>query len=143
MRRSIVVWPLIAACVAGCGDSEGGPPPSADAVAPAVRAYLLAERQRGCRGSVRLDSLDVTGVGSYESNMRGYPVYARFATTCQQGRDSLTFNGRDPNSKAAAAYVRRTAGGVWEGYMPEIFRMGQARAQQQVEELMKKMQPKP
>ena len=139
MRGSALLWPAIALCVAACGDSGGGKPPSVDDVTPAIRAYLVAEHQRDCLGSLRLDTLTVTEVGGYEKSMGGYPVYARFATTCQQGRNSSTFNGLDPKSRAAAGYVRKTAGGSWEGYMPEVFRQGQLRAKQQLEQLMSRM----
>lgn len=142
MRCLALLWPALAFCLVACGESAGAPPPSANDVTPAIRAYLTTEHQRDCHGSLRLDTLTVTEVGRYEKGMGGYPVYARFATTCQQGRNSLTFNGLDPKSKAAAAYVRKTAGGAWEGYMPEVFRQGQLLAKQQLEALMKTM-PKP
>jgi hypothetical protein len=128
-------------CLAGCGDGTQGTPPSEAEAKSALTSFLVAEQQAHCRGSVTLNHLSVTRIGRYEGNMGGYPVFAAFSTTCRHGGSSETVNGTG-QTNAAAAYMRKSSSGAWEAYMPEIFRQAQMRADRQMEEMLKKLQPR-
>ena len=126
-------------CLCACGDGSSTTPPSEAEAKSALASYVVAQQQSGCRGSVTLDRLSVTRVGSYERNVGGYPVFAAFSITCRHGNTTETMN-INGSTAAATAYMRKSSFGAWEAYTPEILRQGQAQMDRQMDEMMKKLQ---
>jgi hypothetical protein len=141
MRRTMeIFFAGLLLCLCGCGDSSSATPPSEAEARSALAPYLVAEHQKHCQGSATLDRLSVTRVGRYEQSMGGYPIFAALSTTCRHGGSSETFNGMG-SANAAAAYLKKTAFGPWEAYMPDVFRQAQTQMNRQMEEMLKKAQP--
>jgi hypothetical protein len=115
--------------------------PSARDVEPVLRAYLASK----CSGSMTLGQLDNLRVGDYVPQFGGWPVYADHAETCheQQGviSTTTTYDGQhDAERQVAAAFVRRTATGRVEVFVPEIFQSGAREMQQTLQKAMDSMQ---
>ena len=129
-------------CLCGCGDPTSATPPSETEAKSALASYLVAGSQKHCQGSTTLDRLSGTRVGNYEKSMGGYPIFlAAFTITCRHGNSTETINGLG-SAKAATAYLRKTSFGAWEAYTPEVFRQAQAQVNQQMDEMLKKLQPR-
>ncbi len=94
--------------------------PEADAIEGIVGEYLKERKAKTCSGSVVLDSLSINEVGAFDASMGGFPVYAAFSVTCQEGNDSMSWTG-DGGKDAAAAYVRSKSLGGYEAFTPAIF----------------------
>ena len=140
MRRGAIALGLgMLVGVCGCGEPVGGPPPSAADVKPALETYLVAHQRQYCSASVTLDQLAVTRVGAFDRAMGGWPVYAKFAATCHKPGNTVTWHDSGKGD-VSAAFVRRSRFGAWEAYQPEILRQGEAMMNQQMGEMLKKMQ---
>ncbi len=140
MRRGATALGLgMLAVLHGCGEPAGGPPPAAADVKPALETYLIAHQRQYCSSSVTLDRLAVTRVGGFDRSMGGWPVYAEFAATCHKPGNTVTWHDSG-KSNVSAAFVRKSRFGAWEAYQPEILRQGEAMMNQQMGEMLKKMQ---
>jgi uncharacterized cupin superfamily protein len=110
-------------------------PPSANQVEPLLKDYLLSGASGNCSGATTLEQLDEVSVGAFSSQFGGWPVYANHRETCREGSSSLTYDGsKDVERHVAAVFVRRTATGHLEAYIPSFF----ADAQRQMEQSFKK-----
>jgi hypothetical protein len=134
MRKLMVVAAVVAAGFA-IWHWRSTSPPSANQVEPILKDYLLSGASGNCPGAMTLDELDDVSVGEFSSQFGGWPVYANHRETCRQGSSSMTYDGsRDVERHVAAVFVRRTATGRIEAYVPSFF----GDAQRQMEQSFQK-----
>lgn len=124
MRKSI--WLIAAAAVVfGVWHFRGNPRPSVRQIAPLLKHYLESGAAEGCSGTLVLERLDSVAVGTFSSQMGGWPIYAAHVETCHEGGKSTTYDGsKDAEHKVAAVFAHRTATGI-ELYTPAIFQTAQ------------------
>jgi len=116
-------------------------PPAANQVEPLLKDYLVSDASGKCSGAMTLEQLDDVSVGEFSSQFGGWPVYANHRETCQQGSSSITYDGsKDAERKVAAVFVRRTATGRLEAYIPSFFADAQRQMEQSFQKALDKMQ---
>ncbi|MCX6144090.1 MAG: hypothetical protein NTZ35_12825 [Ignavibacteriales bacterium] len=134
INRITIVCMLLVAFAACSSDTK----PTMDEVEPALKTYLLAEKARTCNGKVEVERLTVTGVGEFDKQWGGWPVYATFAVTCFDGGNRTTWESNDPSEKVMTSLVRKNAAGDYECFIPDMFRDAQEQMKKQLENMMKK-----
>ena len=130
MRKSI--WLIaVAAVVFGVWHFRINTQPSAPQIEPLLKDYLESGSSTRCSGTLVLQQLDSVSVGTFSSQMGGWPIYAAHVETCHEGGTSTTYDGsKDAEHKIAAVFARRTRSGGIELYTPVIFRAAQRDMQQ-------------
>jgi hypothetical protein len=135
MSFRIVAATVLASLLVGCsGDSN----PGADEVEHALKSYLLAEKAKTCGGRVELERLRVIEVGEFDKQWGGWPAYATFTLTCYDGGNRTTWNSNDGSKKVITAFVRKTASGEYECFIPDTFREAQEQLKKQMDKTLKK-----
>ena len=126
MKKFYVLIGIIAIALYGYYRIEGGQKPSIAEVEPALKAYL--ETEASGSGSATVSQLSVTRVGDFVKEIGGWPVYGSYTMTTEQysqiqGAPAVTTASQsvDPNDNSAIGFVRRTATGAVECFMPELF----------------------
>ena len=123
----------------GCSDKVK---PSIAESEPGVRAYLLAEKQRTCAGTVTVDQLKITRIGDYEDKYGGWPVYAIFSVACVEGSGFSNWTNADTSSAHWVTIMRQKMDGGYECYIPEIFRERDNSLSREMDRLPTDMTPK-
>jgi hypothetical protein len=131
MTKFFIFMGIMVMALTGCQKSGVGPKPSTAEVEPALKTFLIAtesakEVSLGSGGvKVEVDQLSVTSVGDFSKEMGGWPVYtSAFVVTRHQGVTTVK-EKHLASSTAAEAFVRRTANGTIECFMPEVFQQGE------------------
>jgi hypothetical protein len=133
--RKLMVVVVLGAAVFAIWHWRSNSRPSASQVEPLLKDYLVSGASSNCSGAMTLDQLDEVSVGEFSSQFGGWPVYANHRETCRQGSGSVTYDGSsDVERHVAAVFVRRTATGRLETYLPSIF----GDAQRQMEQSFQK-----
>jgi hypothetical protein len=135
MINRITIVCMLLVVFAACSDDTK---PTTDEVEPALKTYLLAEKARTCNGKVEVERLNVVGVGDFDKQWGGWPVYATFAVTCFEGGNRSTWESNDPSDKVMTSLVRKNVAGDYECFMPDMFRDAQEQLKKQMENMMKK-----
>jgi hypothetical protein len=116
--------------------------PSAREVESALRVYLSSPASQNCSGSMTLEQLDDVRLGEYTEQFGGWPVYAVHRETCHEesrssgysSRSSQTYDGRrDAERNVAVAFVRRSATGHVEVFVPGLFRAGELQVRETIQ----------
>jgi hypothetical protein len=116
-------------------------PPSANQVEPLLREYLLSDESGNCAGTTTVEQLDDVSVGEFSSQFGGWPVYANHRETCRRGSSSMTYDGsKDVERHVAAVFVRRTATGRLETYIPPFFADARRQMEQSLQKALDNMQ---
>jgi hypothetical protein len=125
MRKS--VWLLaVAAVIFGVWHFRSNAQPSVQQIEPLLKDYFKSGASGDCSGTLVLERLDNVAVGTFSSQMGGWPIYAAHVETCHEGGKSTTYDGsKDAEHKIAAVFARRTATGSIELYTPAIFQSAQ------------------
>jgi hypothetical protein len=126
---------LLIGMFVGCSNDTK---PTTDEVEPALKAYLLAEKARTCKGKVEVERLTVTDVGDFDKQWGGWPVFATFSVTCYEAGNRSTWESNDPKDKVMTALVRKNAVGEYECFIPDMFRAAQEQVKKELENMMKK-----
>jgi hypothetical protein len=107
---------------------SAGNTPTASEVEPLVRAELL-ERGSNCT----LAHFSDLSVGSFNSHMGGWPIYASHKTVCRSGSTTITYDGlRYGQDKVAVAFVRRGVTGTVQTFTPALIEQFQQQAQEAI-----------
>ena len=139
MRKLMVVVALGAAVFA-IWHWRSTAPPSVNQVEPLLKDYLMSGDSGNCSGAMTLEQLDEVSVGEFSSQFGGWPVYANHRETCHQGSSSMTYDGsKDVERHVAAVFVRRTATGSLEAYIPSLFSDAQKQMQQTFQKALDNM----
>ena len=125
MRKSM--WLLaVAAVLFGVWHFRSNAQPSVQQIEPLLQDYLKSGASGDCLGTLVLEQLDSVSVGTFSSQMGGWPIYAAHVETCHAGGKSTTHDGsKDAEHKIAAVFARRTVAGNIELYTPAIFQSAQ------------------
>jgi hypothetical protein len=130
MRKSICLF-AVAVVVFGVWHFRNNAQPSVRQIEPLLKDYLESGASAGCSGTLVLEQLDSVSVGTFNSQMGGWPIYAAHVESCHQGGNSTTYDGsKDAEHKVAAVFARRTAAGSIELFTPAIFQSAQREMQQ-------------
>jgi hypothetical protein len=142
MRKSI--WVIaVAAVVFGVWHFRSNAQPSVQQIEPLLKDYLKSGASGGCSGTLVLQQLDSVSVGTFSSQMGGWPIYAAHVETCHEASKSTTYDGsKDAEHKIAAVFARRTAAGSIELYTPAIFQSAQRDMQQTFQKAFDRIQTK-
>jgi hypothetical protein len=142
MRKSI--WLIaIAAVVFGIWHFRSNSQPSVRQIEPLLKNYLESGASSGCSGTLVLEQLDSVSVGTFNSQMGGWPIYAAHVETCHAGGNSVTYDGsKDAEHKVAAVFARRAADGSIELFTPAIFQSAQREMQQTFQKAFDSIQTK-
>ncbi len=142
MRKSI--WVIAIAAVAfGVWHFRGNSQPSVPQIEPLLKNYLESGGSAGCSGTLVLQRLDSVSIGTFNSQMGGWPIYAAHVETCHQGGSSSSYDGsKDAEHKVAAVFARRTATGSIELFAPAIFQSAQRDMQQTFQKAFDSIQTK-
>jgi hypothetical protein len=142
MRKSI--WLIaVAAVVFGVWHFRSNAQPSARQIEPLLKNYLESGASSGCSGTLVLEQLDSVSVGTFSSQMGGWPIYAAHVETCHEGGNSTTYDGsKDAEHKVAAVFARRTASGSIELYTPVIFQTAHGEMQRSFQKAFDNIQTK-
>jgi hypothetical protein len=91
---------------------------------------MLASYLESAKGNCSVSHLSDVSVGDFSSQFGGWPVYASHEEVCQDGDTSTTYSGLDHADKqVAAAFVRRSASGSIELFVPQFFQDAQQQLQ--------------
>lgn len=135
--RKLMVAVVVGAASVAIWHWRSTSPPSANQVEPLLRDYLLSDAAGNCAGTMTLEQLDDVSVGEFSSQFGGWPVYANHRETCRRGGSSMTYDGsKDAERHVAAVFVRRTATGRLEAYIPSFFADAQRQMQQSLQKAL-------
>jgi len=142
MRKSIGVI-AVAAVVFGVWHFRSNAQPSVQQIEPLLEDYLKSGGSGGCSGTLVLEKLDSVSIGTFNTQMGGWPIYAAHVETCHEGGKSTTYDGsKDAEHKVAAVFARRTATGSIELYTPAVFQSAQRDMQQTFQKAFDSIQTK-
>jgi hypothetical protein len=95
----------------------------------------LASYLATAKGNCSVSHLSDTSIGDYRQQFAGWPVYASHEEICQDGDTSITYSGLDDaNKQVAAAFVRRSASGQVELFVPQFFQDAQQQLSQEAQQ---------
>jgi hypothetical protein len=135
--NKLVVAVVVGAVGFGIWHWHSTSPPSASQVEPVLREYLASGASDNCSGTMTLDEFGEVSVGEYASQFGGWPVYVNHRETCHKGGSSMTYDGsQDADKHVAAAFVRRTATGRLEAFIPSFFADAQKEMQQSIQKAL-------
>ncbi|MBV8143707.1 MAG: hypothetical protein JO184_01780 [Gammaproteobacteria bacterium] len=141
--RKLMLFGAIGIAAYGVWHWRSTSPPSAQQIEPLLRDYLLTNSSENCSGSMTLEQLEDVSVGEFSTQFGGWPVYANHRETCHQGSSSMTYDGsKDVERRVAAVFLRRTATGRLETYLPALFGDAQRQMQQSFQKALDNVQTK-